>query len=385
MNTHRMLGITMIAALMAQLIPAPVLANSVPVMELRTPQSLLATPSAVTQPLGEPKSRTRTPARDAFVQDEVLVQFKARHIDLRTASGMSAVRAFADAHTLDIDTLIASSNTAVFRTRGNASVTGVVARLRWIPEVLHAQPNFTLEFQSNDALYTSLWALENSGQAVNGTTGTSGKDIDAPEAWNRSEGNNVIVAVIDSGVAFNHPDILANMWDGTNCVREDGAPLGGCQHGYDFEDGDTNPLPTSEDHGTHVAGTIAAVRDNTIGTVGVAPRAKVMALKIGLTTAQEIRAIDFARQNGATIINASWGGYGPAVGDLQLKEAIERFGAAGGIFIAAAGNGSSNHNDGDPNSALYPAAFDSNNIISVAATDQQDGLATFSDYGAVSV
>ncbi len=221
--------------------------------------------------------------------------------------------------------------------------------------------------------------MDNTGQTVNGTVGTNDADVDAPEAWGVSEGSgNVIVAVIDSGVAYNHSDLLANMWDGTNCKDENGVFLGGCNHGYDFEDNDKTPLPDSSSHGTHIAGIIAAAKNNSKGIIGVSPQAKIMALKYDFTVASEIKAIDFAIQNGAKIINASFTGSGFSTSE---HEAINRFRTAGGIVAAAAGNESANNESAHS----YPSDYDLDNIISVAATDQNDGLASFSNYGATSI
>jgi len=179
------------------------------------------------------------------------------------------------------------------------------------------------------------------------------------------------------------------MWDGSDCIGEDGDGNvilgGGCMHGFDFIDNDKIPLPTSASHGTHVAGTIAAVKNNNKGIIGVAPNAKIMALKVdlptgGLSTSAIIAAINFAEQNGAEIINASFGG---TYEDLAEKSAINSF---TGLFIAGAGNGGVDFiGDNNENTHFYPSDFDLNNIISVAATDQNDILASFSNYGATSV
>lgn len=338
-------------------------------------------------------SKDNAKNQEPYVRDEVLVKFKEKFVDLTTDVGKEAARAFADVQRLDFDSMIVASNIVVLRTRDGETVPVAIARLRWIPEVLHAQPNFRYEPRSNDTFYGALWALENTGQIVNGVASTTpDHDIDAPEAWAKGEGDGAIVAVIDSGVAFNHPDLLANMWDGSNCVDENGGALGSCQHGYDFADNDKIPFPTDSSHGTHVSGTIAAVGNNSLGAIGVAPKAKVMALRFDLSTTQAIRSINFAKQNGARIINASWVGasvQGSALDqtDIDLKSAIEQF---PGAFVAAAGNGA-NFGDTDVGDIhgqdidAYPCDFDSANIICVAATDQADGLWSSSDYGAQSV
>ena len=187
------------------------------------------------------------------------------------------------------------------------------------------------------------------------------------------------VAVIDSGVAYNHPDIASNMWDGSNCLNNEGNYLGACNHGYNYEDDDKTPLATASSHGTHIAGTIGAIKNNSKGIIGVAPNVKIMAVKFALDVATEVKAIDFAINNGAKIISASFGGSSFSQAE---HDAIERFQEAGGIFVAAAGNDSISNDNGQHN---YPSDYDLDNIISVAATDSNDNLAWFSSYGPVSV
>lgn len=236
----------------------------------------------------------------------------------------------------------------------------------------YAEPNFKrfpTIIATNDIRKDELWALEG---------------IDVPEAWAVNEGTNgpVIVAVIDTGVAYTHPDLAANMWDGASCKDENGNALGGCSYGYDFEDGDAVPLPTWSSHGTHVAGTIAAAKNNGIGIIGVAPHAKIMALKFAFDTASEVQAIDFAIQNGAKVINASYGGAGFSQAEY---DAIARFQAAGGIFVAAAGNSARDNDLTSGEHHNYPSDHTLDAVIAVAATDQSDTIASFSSFGPISV
>jgi len=177
---------------------------------------------------------------------------------------------------------------------------------------------------------------------------------------------------------YNHPDLINNMWDGSSCNDETGAYLGGCLHGYDFEDDDKNPEPSDDTHGTLIAGVIASTRNNNQGVLGVAPHAKIMALKHDFYVASEVMAIDFAIQNGAKVINASF----TATSYSQAEyDAINRFLNAGGLFIAASGNQSSNNES----THRYPSDLDLANIISVTATNQDDNLSDFSNYGSTSV
>lgn len=271
----------------------------------------------------------------------------------------------------------------------NVTTDALVEHLNSEPSVEYAEPNYQrriFDIATNDPYRNLEWGLDNTGQTVSDITGTAGADINAPEAWSISLGTSTVVAVIDVGVDYRHPDIANQMWDGSSCVSESGASISsGCNHGYDFADGDNDPLPpqsATDDtafHGTHVAGIIAAEQNNSRGISGVAPEAKIMAIRFGLDVASEVEAIDFARENGAKIINASYGGTEFSQAEY---DAIKRFTDAGGIFIAAAGNDSTN-NDGGVHT--YPSDYDLPNIISVAATDSNDGLASFSNYGPSSV
>jgi subtilisin family serine protease len=261
------------------------------------------------------------------------------------------------------------------------------------PLVADATEDGALTFAaSNDPFYDRLYGLHNTGQAIpNLPRGITDADIDAPEAWQITTGSpNVVVAVIDSGVDYRHPDLRNNIW-----VNQDEIPGNGLDddrngyvddvYGYDFGDNDADPQDTNG-HGTHVAGTIAAQRNNGIGIVGVAPNVKVMPLKVLKTRdgslasffSAAVQAIDYAVHNGAKISNNSWGTYEQY---YPLETAIARAAREGHIFVAAAGN-FTNNNDIKP---FKPAAYEHTNIISVAATDNRDNLAYFSNYGQRSV
>lgn len=318
-----------------------------------------------------------------YVEGEVIVKFRRNKLDVARVLGSIQAYAFEKKYSLDREYEFKDLNIRVFRSK--KSTEEMVRELESDPNVEYVEPNylrFPTTISTNDTYKNLLWGLDNTGQTVEGTynvhTGTDDADIDAPEAWGISEGNGTIVAVISSGVAYNHPDLVNNMWDGTNCKAENGNALGGCNSGYDFEDNDKIPLPATSSHGTHIAGTIAATKNNGKGTIGVAPSTKIMAIKYDSTVATEIKAVDFAIQNGAKIINAGFAGTGFSISEY---EAINRFRTAGGIFVTVAGNDSSN-NESVHN---YPSDYDLDNIISVAATDQNDSLATFSNYGVISV
>lgn len=331
--------------------------------------------------VGKELSKFKNARELEYVPGEVIVKFKTNRINLRKSSDREKSEKFAQSRNLTKEEDLEEDNIFILKINDAKTVKEKIAELEQDSNVEYAQPNFQYHhssIDSNDTYKSNLWGLDNTGQIINGIAGTSDADIDAPEAWTINEGTNadMIVAVIDDGVAYNHPDLIDNMWDGTSCKDENGIYLGNCNHGYDFEDLDKTPLPTSGAHGTHIAGTIAAAKNNSTGIMGAAPQAKIMAIKIALTTADAIKGINFAKQNGAKIINASWTGTSY---DSALRNAISTF---PGLFVAAAGNEAKN-NDGGTHS--YPSDFDLDNIISVTATTPSDGLAYFSNYGATSV
>lgn len=347
------------------------------------------------------KSRQSGTVKKDYVEGEILVKYKNTKINLETVSGRVTALNFTNSKSLVKKGELKKNNISVLKINDSKTVEQKIAELKNDPNVEYAQPNYLYyptAINTNDTSRAQLWALENTGQTINGTpesggvvAGTPNADINAPEAWAINEGTNasVIVAVIDTGVAYNHPDLVNNMWNGSSCVGQDSngnTISGGCMHGFDFIDNDKIPLPTSDYHGTHVAGIIAAVKNNNKGIVGVAPNAKIMALKVdsptgGLSTSAIIAAINFAEQNGAEIINASFGGIYEE--DLAEKSAINSF---TGLFIASAGNGGDDFiSDNNENAHNYPSDYNLDNIISVAATDQSDALADFSNYGVTSV
>jgi subtilisin family serine protease len=254
-----------------------------------------------------------------------------------------------------------------------------IARLRSDPRVRVAEPDYIVHTQEripNDPDFVYLWGLRNTGQgSYSPTTCTAcskpGADISATRAWDITTGSSqVVVAVIDTGVDYNHPDLTANI------LRDDSGKV----VGHDYANKDDDPMDDFG-HGTHCAGTIGAVGDNGTGVAGVCWKVKIMPLKfLGADgsgyISDAIPCIDFALSHGAQILSNSWGGGG--FSQLFL-EAIRRAEKAGVLFVAAAGNYGLNIDPG----GFFPASYNqyASNVIAVAATDGYDVLASFSDYG----
>lgn len=253
-----------------------------------------------------------------------------------------------------------------------ASVTAAMREFVRDPAVFAADPDYIRRTMArpNDTQFGELWGMHNIGQTVQGQRGTADADIDAVEAWDVTPGDPTIrVAVVDTGVDYNHVDLAANI------ARDAQGNL----IGTDTEGQDDNDPMDTDGHGTHVAGTIGAVGNNSEGVTGVCQRVAIMPIRAGggsFASSDLIQAYDFAMNNGARVINASLGGYGVGTADRQAAARIHN---AGILFVAAAGN-DTNDNDVRP---AYPASFSSefNTVIAVAATDNRDQIASFSNYG----
>jgi subtilisin family serine protease len=325
----------------------------------------------------------RSPQIPAFAPGELLVKFRAQvrkeaAADFQRWFGISTRKTFA------------INGYQLVKLPEGADIDEALELYLEDPDVEHAEPNYFVhanETKPNDPYFDRLWGLHNDGDN-DGINGTEDADIDAPEAWDVTTGSSaVVVAVIDSGVDVNHPDLQSNIWTNTgetpgNGIDDDGNGYIDDVNGWDFYVNDNDPRD-AHGHGTHVAGTIAAVGNNGIGITGVSWSAKIMALRFldawgSGTTADAISAIEYASAMGADIINNSWGNstYTPSE---PLKEAIE---ASGALVVCAAGNSGWNNDTLIPH---YPSSYQSANIIAVAASDQDDDPAYFSNYGPFSV
>lgn len=339
------------------------------------------------RPGSEANPSFREPDGTRFAADRIIVKPEptASEADVRAINRRNDAR---------IEEQIPRTRLDVVELPEDLPVQQAVRRYENSPDIEYAEPDFLLspsQTNANDPGYSELYGLNNTGQ----TGGADGADIDAPEAWASTTGSaDTTVAVIDTGVDVEHPDLQNNIW-----VNEDEIPGNGMDddgngyvddvNGWDFYNDDNTVYDSADgdNHGTHVAGTIAAEGNNGTGVTGVNWQAGIMPLKFlgpkGGYVSDAVEAINYAVANGAPISNNSWGGGGYS---QALKDAIDRADSSGHLFVAAAGNGGSD-GVGDDNDATpsYPASYDSQNIVSVAATDARDDLASFSNFGAESV
>lgn len=343
----------------------------------------------------------------------ILVKFRAlsRPILESDLAGFRATRA----EVLDPGSVWGSADAHVVHLDSGVSVEEALALARSDPRVEYAEPDYyiyPMDTMPNDPFFGEMWGLLNTGEPFGGKPGA---DISATRAWDITTGSSgVVVAVADSGIDSSHPDLSdpqlgSNIWVNTrevpgNGVDDDSNGFVDDLIGWDFFSNDNDPgadplLGSFYRHGTHVSGTIGALGNNATGVTGVAWQVKLMSLKIfGLnsggqvtgTISDAVRAINYAigernRGTNVRVINASWAG---SEQSQTLHDAIAAAAGAGITFVCASGNGGSDSrgDDMDLGSKLYPAAWtDLPSLISVAALDRSDGLASFSNYGHMTV
>lgn len=270
----------------------------------------------------------------------------------------------------------------------------VVKSLSLNPAVEIVEPNYIYHANAtpNDPMLGQLWGMKNDGQKDSeNRTGVVGVDIAAEQAWDITTGSqDVVVAVIDTGINYNHPDLKDNVWvnlaeaNGKPGVDDDGNGIIDDIHGAAFIGSKASGDPMDDHgHGSHCSGTIGAKGNDGKGIVGVAWNVRMMGVKFldrngSGSLDNALKAIDYATKMGAKIMSNSWGGGGYSE---TLKQAIERSNTAGALFVAAAGN-ESNNNDQNPS---YPASYQVPNVLSVAAINNRGEIASFSNYGKRSV
>jgi subtilisin family serine protease len=325
------------------------------------------------------------PPADAQDRTGVVVRFEAG----ADAAERAAARQAAD---VEDPERLPAPGLEVVQPEPGVTVRESIAALERSPAVVYAEPDLPRRAfaTADDRFFALQWALRNTGQTVGGTAGTAGADIDAAAAWDVTTGSlDVVVAVVDSGVDVTHPDLEPNLWvdpgetgDGreANGIDDDGDGLIDDRMGWDWAQGDNQPID-GNGHGTHVAGTIAARGNDTTGVAGVAWRASLMALRVlgddgSGRVSDVVKAYGYAARHGAQILNASLGG-----GSYSRAERDAIAAAPDVLFVVAAGN------DGADNDVAgsYPCNYGLDNIVCVAASDQSDGLASFSNHGATTV
>lgn len=320
-------------------------------------------------------------ALPASEDGQILVQFKSN-------ISASQISAFNSSNAVQLIKLYKVGRIHHLKLPAGMSVSQAIGIFNASGLVEFAEPNYLryLNAVPNDPGFVNMWGLNNTGQ----TGGTINADINAPEAWNITTGSaSVIVADLDTGLDMTHPDIAANVWMNPgeiagNGIDDDGNGYIDDVHGWDFGELDNDPSDTvasCSGHGTHTAGTIGASGNNGVGVTGVNWTVSLMPLKIfkpylgGLLCSAPssaiIAAINYASMMGARVSNNSYGG-----GPFSQAE-MNAIQASKALFVAAAGNDGLN-NDTTP---AYPASYPLDNIISVAATDHNDVLAIFSNFG----
>jgi subtilisin family serine protease len=331
----------------------------------------------------------RTPTEETVVPGQIIVKYE----EATASSEQAALRRQENLEKKGDLGLINAEVVEVEERSTGAALRDLNARA----DVEYAEPNFRVYPTgfADEPSFSKLWGLHNTGQAIDGSTGTANVDVNGKEASARTQGSPTLkVAVIDDGVDFSHPDLSARRWVNpgetpNNGVDDDRNGYVDDVNGWDFCHQDNTVHDNGDDaHGTHVSGTIAASVNNT-GVVGVAPNVKIMALKFlsengtgaGCnSTAGAIEAIGYAKKMSIKISNNSYGG---GAFSRALKDAID---ASGQLFVAAAGNGGSDgvgdNNDASP---FYPASYTSPNLLSVAAVNNRGSLGSFSNYGKTSV
>jgi subtilisin family serine protease len=306
------------------------------------------------------------PAAD-YKESELLVKYRSDSVGVSVKSGLGLTTQRQLGNGVELVTLPAMT-----------TVDSALDLLKRDDRVAYAEPNFRRYKRAavpNDPLFDQQWGLRNTGQAnfvSGGPAGTPGADMNLVEAWDangdgvadRVGSNSVVVAIIDDSVETTHEDLRDNI-----------------VAGYDFKDNDNDPNPSSSDdvHGTLVAGCVGAVGNNGIGVAGVSWNSRIMPLRFDYDVASQVQAMNYARDHGAKIINASFGG--PGYSQTEYN-AIQALADSDILYVAAAGNDDSNI---DRAELSYPANYDADNIVSVAALSRQGQISSFSQYGSLSV
>jgi thermitase len=320
-------------------------------------------------------------AQQPFVPGELLVRFKPQLPSAQVSSVLGAEAAEVQAK------LPAVPGLRLVDLPADTSVRDGVSDFEQSPQVLYAEPNYRRQLFDlpSDPLFPKQWALRNDGQDVFGVRGLGGADEHVTAAWQTQTGSSgVIVAMADTGMALNHPDLRGNLWTNPgeipgNGIDDDGNGFRDDVHGWDFADNDADPsdsIDQDQGHGSMIAGIIGAEGNNGVGVAGINWDVSLMPVRTPLSVAGELSAFAYAANNGARVLNYSAGSSQASASELAAINAYSNV-----LFVIAAGNDRSN-NDANP---IYPCSYSSVNIICVASTNQGDGLSSFSNFGPTSV
>lgn len=326
--------------------------------------------------------------------DSIIVKYKSNATKEMRKQARSLVKAkITDLNKDELDdsyTSLLSGRLAKFKVSG-MSTKDAIALLKSHQAIEYVEPDYQVSIARtpDDPRFDELWGLNNEGQ----TGGTADADIDAVEAWDISTGSrDVVVGVIDTGIDYSHSDLASNMWVNSSEIPGDGIDNDGNGfiddvHGINAITDSGDPMD-DEGHGTHVSGTIGASGGNGIGVVGVNHEVSLVGCKFldaagNGSTSDAIKCIDYMvslKNSGVNlrVLNNSWGGGGYS---QALADAIASSEAADLLFVAAAGNDTID-NDVNPH---YPSNYENASVLSVASTDQTDGISWFSHYGLTSV
>lgn len=329
-------------------------------------------------------------AAAAQVTPEQLEREGLRDIIVIRESGLDAaerteLRAHAD---VDHVRMLRLDDTEVVRA-GPGALTEALDALNADPAVVLAEPDAPVYLTTtNDPHWATLWGLHNTGQTILGHAGVADADIDAPEAWATSTGTGSAVGIVDTGVQLDHPDLAARIAgnpgevgaNAANGIDDDGNGKVDDWRGWNFVN-DNNLPQDVNGHGTHVAGTVAAVRGNGVGVAGVAPDAGVVPLKAlsddGSGYSSDVaEAFDYAGKIGLKVVNASLGSDFPST---VISNAISA--NPGTLYVVAAGNDGRNVET----TPTYPCRSTHANIVCVGASTSSDAVADFSNVGTTSV
>ena len=382
--------------------------RTVKLLSLMMAATFLATSTITTQAAGmgayqkvkagDKISKTESANKGNYVEGQALVLYKDNKISTKAAAqsalnisdisvskvwnfdaaeeskGKSSTQSAASAQSSAATT----SLTIGLVTSKTLSTKKLVEKLSADSDVQIAEPNYRVHALTNDSYFSKQWGLKNTGQ--NG--GVEGNATNVEKKWEKTKGSDdVVVAVVDTGVDYTHEDLKDNMWENTYQPKLRG------EYGYDFAESDTNPMD-GNGHGTHCAGIIGAKGDNGVGVSGMNHNVKIMALKALYDSGDgyeddfvdAYNYINKALNLGVNIvaINNSWGG---DESSTIFKKLIDLVGAKGAVSVCAAGNESANNDK----TATYPANYDSSYKISVAATNEKGELSSYSNYGSEKV